>query len=157
MTGFVDESIARLTSAGLVAASQLSGCTEQDIAKIEAKYGIQLPAAYRSFLAAMGRSAGTFFVGTDFLFPDVLTLREQAERLLQECKAKIALGKTDFVFAVHQGYQFLFMKSGESDDPAVFLYEECEEDFRLAADRFSDWLLACVEDEIAAAKAVKPG
>jgi hypothetical protein len=68
--------------------------------------------------------------------------------LLRQSKAKVALDESDFVFAVHQGYQFLFFKSG-MQDPAVFLFLEGEENFEKVAQRFSDWLIGCVSDEIA--------
>lgn len=151
----VDSAIAKLTAEGLVAAGKLRGCTEEDIARIETSFGFKLPSTYRELLAVMGRSAGEFLVGTDWLFPAVLTLRDQAERLLRECKAQVALDQADFVFAVHQGYQFLFFRMGKTDDPEVFLYEECEESFKRVANSFSEWFAGCVEDEIAAAKELR--
>jgi hypothetical protein len=63
MADFVDEAIAQLTAAGLTTAAELRGCTQDDITEIEAKYRIMLPAAYRRFLTAMGRSAGKFLQG----------------------------------------------------------------------------------------------
>jgi hypothetical protein len=94
----------------------------------------------------MGRSAGEFLVGTDFLFPDVLTLRGQAEGLLRECAAPLVLDPADFVFAMHQGYQFLFFRCDGSDDPPVFHYQDGDS-FTRVADRFSAWLAYCVVDE----------
>jgi hypothetical protein len=60
----------------------------------------------------------------------------------------LALDPADFVFAVHQGYTFLFFRCGGSDDPPVFLYEEGETRFRQVADSFSAWLVGCAQDEI---------
>ena len=154
MPDLITAAIARLTDAGLVQADQLKGCAQADIETIQAKYDLKLPATYRDFLTFMGRSAGKFLMGTDYLFPDVLTLREQADRLLRECEVKATLGKEDFVFAAHQGYQFLFFNSRSSPDPEIFLYEEGEADFRSVADSFSKWFADCVQDEIEAFKAV---
>ena len=119
-----DPAPALLTAAGLASARSLRGCTEAEIGQLEAHYGISLPAAYRRFLQRMGRSAGECLGGTDWLFPDLLELREGAESLLEECEATQSLDRNDFVFAMHQGYQFLFFKCGTGPDPEVFYYLE---------------------------------
>ena len=149
---FLDAALARLAAAGLLPGSRPSGCTADEIAEIEARCGIALPLSYRRFLAAMGRSAGDFLVGTDFTYPPLLDLRPQADRLLVECSAKIALNEADFVFTLHQGYQFLFFRCGLSDDPPVFYYEEGALGFVQVAGSFSAWLIGCVDDEVAAAE-----
>ena len=148
----VEDAAQQLIAAGLASPGQLKGCSEADIAGLEAKFGVKLPATYRAFLAKMGRSAGKFLVGTDFLFQDLPTLRQQAERLLEQAGASVALGPADFVFTVHQGYQFLFFKTGAEPDPKVFLFVEGEDEFQQVADSFSSWLTGCVADEIAAAR-----
>src|SRR5215467_11291282 len=107
---FLDDALARLAAAGLFPGGRPSGCTPDEIARIEAKHGLALPLSYRRFLAAMGRSAGRFLVGTDFTYPRVLELKAGAEQLLVECDAKVALDSADFVFTLHQGYQFLFFR-----------------------------------------------
>lgn len=144
----VHEVVRELTAAGLVTPETLQGCSEQEIAALERDLGVQLPAIYREFLAVMGRRAGTFFEGTDFLYRDLPTLREQAEHLLRRCNAGLALDHSDFVFAVHQGYTFLFFRCGGSDDPPVRLYEEDETSFREVAKSFSSWLVGAARDEI---------
>lgn len=152
MPDFVDQAIARLTEAGLVLPTGVLGCSEQEIAEITKEFSVTLPAAYRRFLATMGKSAGEFLDGTDFFYPEVLTLRGQAEYLLSKCKATISLATTDFVFASHQGYQFLFFGTEEGDDPRVRYYFEYREDFEIVASSFSEWLTGCVSDEIEATK-----
>jgi hypothetical protein len=148
----VDEAVEQLTAAGLASQGQLKGCSEADIAGLEAKLGVKLPPIYRRFLAVMGRSAGKFLVGTDFLFHDLPTLHQRAERVLEEAGASVVLGPADFVFTIHQGYQFLFFKTGDGPDPEVFLFVEGEDEFQQVADSFSSWLTGCVADEIEAAR-----
>jgi hypothetical protein len=149
---FLDAALARLAAAGLFPGGQPSGCTPEERAEIEARCGMALPVSYRRFLSAMGRSAGDFLAGTDFTYPLVLDLRRQADRLLVEGSARIALNPADFVFALHQGYQFLFFRCGLSDDPPVFYYEEGAPGFVQVAGSFSAWLTGCVDDEVAAAE-----
>lgn len=151
----VDTAIAALVAAGLVDSSTIQGCKEAEISTLETRLGIRLPRSYRSFLAAMGRAAGTFLVGTDILYSLLPTLRRQAERLLTECGGSLALDPADFVFAVHQGYEFLFFTCGASDDPPVFLYEEGEATFRRVAETFSSWFASCAQDEIASAAEIR--
>src|SRR5262249_39354390 len=153
---FLEDTLSRLADAGLfgAGADQPRGCTPDEITDIEGRHGSALPSAYCRFLAAMGRSAGSFLAGTDFLYPGVLALKAQAERLLAGCKSDLHLHRTDFVFTLHQGYQFLFFRSGVSDDPPVFFYDEGAPRFEQAADAFSTWLKSCADDEIEAAKAL---
>jgi hypothetical protein len=148
----VDEAAEQLTAAGLASQGQVEGCSEADIAGLEATLGVKLPAVYRRFLARMGRSAGELLVGTDFLFHDLPTLRQQAERLLEQQGARVTLDAQAFVFAVHQGYQFLFFETDGGPDPEVFLFVDGENEPQKVADSFSTWLTGCVADEIVAAR-----
>jgi SMI1 / KNR4 family (SUKH-1) len=147
---FVEHALTRLIEAGLAEPAKIRGCREEEIGRLEKELGVVLPAFYRLFLTRMGRSAGAFLSGTDFLFADLGGLRLQAEQLLHESKAGFRLSDTDFVFAVHQGYQFLFFDTKESDDPAVWRYQEGDAASQKAFSHFSQWLDACVSDEIEA-------
>jgi hypothetical protein len=145
---FVERAVTRLIEAGLAEPASICGCREEEIRRLEEGLGVALPASYGQFLARMGRSAGAFLTGTDFLFADLGGLRLQAEELLHETKADFCLKDTDFVFVVHQGYQFLFFDTKDSDDPAVWHYEEGDAAPRKVFSHFSEWLDACVSDEI---------
>jgi hypothetical protein len=85
-----------------------------------------LPAIYEEFLARMGKGAGQFLVGSDYLLPALLRLREDAAALLEESGVGFRLDRTDFVFVGHQGYGFLFFNVADSPDPPVFLLVEDE-------------------------------
>jgi hypothetical protein len=149
----IEHAIRLLIDSGLATARDIKGCAAPEIEQIEAAYQIRLPAAYVSFMTRIGRAAGHFLEGSDFLFPIPLSLRADAEALLKESDAKFSLKMTDFVYLGHQGYQFLFFGTGASDDPPIYLYIE-QETPRQVYDHFSEWLLACVADEIAAFKAI---
>jgi SMI1 / KNR4 family (SUKH-1) len=149
----VERAVTRLIAAGLADPATIRGCRGEEIDRIEKDLGMALPASYRRFLMKMGRSAGAFLSGTDFLLADLGGLRAQAELLLHEAKMGFHLKDTDFVFAVHQGYQFLFFDTAEPDDPAVWLYAEGDVAPRQVFGHFSQWLDACVSDEIAAGAA----
>ena len=68
--------------------------------------------------------------------------------MLDAAEAGFRLKDTDFVFAVHQGYEFLFFGAQESDDPAVWRYAEGDAAPQEVFSQFSEWLNACVSDEI---------
>lgn len=151
----IEEAATQLINANVASTNTINGCTKNEIEQIEAIFDINLPTVYRQFLKRMGKSAGDFLVGTDYLFPDLLKLRKIAEDLIEDCSAQFILNKLDFVFAAHQGYQFLFFRvSDSSDDPAVFYFLEGEEEPKQVFNHFSEWLLECVFDEIAAFKSL---
>jgi SMI1 / KNR4 family (SUKH-1) len=138
-----------LLDAGLITESTLLGCEEREIVELEHDLGLRLPTTYRKFLKTAGKSAGTFLEGTDFLYSDLKTLQTDAVRLLRECKVLWRPTKADFVFAAHQGYQFLFFDTSKGDDPAVHLFLEGEEGPREVAPSFSSWFMQCALEEIA--------
>ena len=146
----IKRAIERLVDSGLVSRTELLGCTEEEITQIEKMAGVRLPAAYRYFLAELGGSAGRFLEGSDFTCSVLSGLRSDAERLLEECGAERRMSPTEFVFAAHQGYQFLFFDCHKGNDPPVCLFVEGEEEAREVSRSFSGWLEGCVEDEIAA-------
>ena len=150
----VGEVLHQLAVGGVVDPASVQGCSEADIVALENKVALTLPRTYRAFLAAMGRSAGDFLCGTDFLYAD-LPLRAYADDLLSESEVPLALDRDDFVFAMHQGYTFLFFRCGISDDPPVFLYDENKTSFQRVAYSFSSWLASAAQDEIALAAEVR--
>ena len=149
MRAAIEEAAQRLVDAGIASEAQLRGLSEPEVAELESRVRIKLPESYRDFLLRMGKSAGDFLIGTDFLFPKLLGLRVQADELLRESNSSTRLGPHHFVFAAHQGYQFLYFSIDGTNDPEVFRYLEGEEP-ELVAPSFSSWLLGCVDDEIAA-------
>lgn len=94
----------------------------------------------------LGKEAGDFLRGTDFLWHDIPTLRAQAERALAPGGPE--LDERDYVFAVHQGYSFAFFRCDGTADPSVSVYEEGESGFRIAAESFTAWLAGAVDDEV---------
>ena len=141
-----------LAESGLADASQLRGCTEEEVCILEQKSSHRLPAVYREFLKSVGWSAGNFLVGTDMFYPEVLSFRGAAERLLKQNNANYALSSNAFVFLMHQGYQFLFFHLEDNDDPPVFHYIEPNKSPVRVSEKFSAWLDQCIEDEAKLAK-----
>jgi hypothetical protein len=137
-----------LVESGRADDSTIIGCSPDEVAAIEARFGCRLPKSYREFLMVMGKGAGRFMTGSDLFYDRLSEQRELAERLLQEVGADLRLGPTDFVFCSHQGYQFLFFDAARHPDPPVFHFIEGVTASVCVNDTFSAWLLRAVNDEI---------
>lgn len=143
--------IQRLTDAGLCTAATVRGCSAEEIRKLEQRLGIQLPDAYRTFLSVMGHGAGEFLTGTDWTYPKLFDLWDPAADLIEDNPGSLSLPPDAFVFAMHQGYQFLFLDCSGVSNPPVRHYLEGADSFVSVAQTFTGWLSGCVSDEVSLA------
>ena len=123
-----------------------NGCSERQIVELESRFGIRFPSPYRRFLSRFGRDsdASSALRGSDYYLPRLPDLRSWADELLRESGSPFVLHPQDFVFLMHQGYQFFFYRAdGESDDPPVFYYFEGWTQPVLKFSTVSDWLKEC--------------
>ena len=142
------ERVARLLcDRGVATEDTLLGCTTAQIDEVEADVGVPLPIVYREFLARMGCGAGRFYVGTDIQYPALLGLTQAARELIGEDEAEIRLPEDAVVILMHQGYQFMFVRSGEGDDPPVYYYMERTGRFDRMADSLSRFLFDAGSDD----------
>lgn len=141
-----DALAAALFEVGRSKREEYEGCTEAQVAEVEASFGRPLPASYREFLLAAGQWAGDLFKGTDILFPRVVELNDGAVELLAEGDSDFSLPPDAFVFLMHQGYQFMFFRATEGDDPPVYHYHEGDDAPRRISDSFSNYMLDCIEE-----------
>lgn len=143
---FIVEVCARLTKAGIALPEQCVGCSAVEIKELEERFGVLFPQSYIAFLKAIGRKAGGFFQGTDIFYPEILENRAGAEELLEEDQSDFRLLQSDFVFAIHQGYQFMYFNTENSDDPPVSYYAEGKGLTQRRWETFSAYLLSATED-----------
>lgn len=137
----------RLCSRGVATRDNICGCSPEEIAKVRAEFKIPLPLAYEEFLSQMGRSAGRFYEGTDMFFPKILGAKAAARELVAEDPFGVEFPDDAIPFSMHQGYQFLFVRSSEGDDPPVYYYLEQSGQFEVKADEFSKFLSEVADDE----------
>lgn len=139
-----------VVDAGLAAEDDLVGCSDDEIAALEARISVSLPRAYQGFLHAMGRDAGDLFVGTDMFYEDLPIPREVLQAVLDEDDdaGGFVVPDNAVVFVSHQGYVFLYLLVEDgNDDPPVFLYTEEEGGPpRQVADHFTQWFAESVAD-----------
>jgi len=105
-------------------ADEIKGASFAEVEELEAATGKDLPAQYREFLLGLGNGAGDFFQGRDIFLPSLTGLKEEAINLLKENKEKAELNENQFVFSMHQGYEFTYFDLMEGDDPPVYQYVE---------------------------------
>jgi len=124
---YLDEVKARFEQLHLVCREKIIPCTEDEIRILEQWLGLPLPGAYKEFLLWMGHGAGGFMRGSDCFYEHLPRLRAGAMELLKENGYAEPLPGDAFVFYMHQGYQFYFIRVGEGDDPPVYFYSEAME------------------------------
>ena len=169
----VDSILQRLAEVDSALLDDLVGCSEDDIASLEESFDHRLPEAFNALLRRCGRSWGDLMRGEDSSFPQMIGYREVAEALLDELADDLAvdlssdvgledlgvslpkgafglvLDARDFVFQMHQGYQFLFFRVDESEDPPVYHYNDDDPGFNMVFPSFTGWLEFCIEEEVA--------
>ncbi|MGZ3581989.1 MAG: SMI1/KNR4 family protein [Ktedonobacterales bacterium] len=118
-------------------------CTLEEVRSLEDLLGHRLPIAYKEFLLWMGHGAGPFLRGTDVFFQDLPGMLEAAKDLLNENGIEDPLPDDAFIFYMHQGYQFMFFRLSDGDDPPVYFYGEGQglHTFVLLYERFSDFIV----------------
>lgn len=144
---YLDRVKFRLSELGTVRPEEILPCTRQEVTLLANELGIMLPAAYVEFLLWAGHGAGRLMLGSDCFYGHLSYLKAGALRILREDGFPGKLPDDAFVFCMHQGYQFSFLRVSEGEDPPVYYYLEDSEqaDFKRVFDHFSDSLMAAVE------------
>jgi hypothetical protein len=144
--------INEITELGYMKPDTIIGCDDREIQEImSAQNVMRLPKIYDFFLRKLGKKAGSFLSGDDFLHPSVLELKQELiETLKIRPIAKFQLPEKAFVFWMHQGYQFMYFvlnKNNDDDDPRVFYWDDTmqqpEEDFYFFSDLLAAWVDGC--------------
>lgn len=124
----------------------LEGCSPEDVATIERKFDLTLPLAFVALLARIGRDHGHLFRGADFGYPEILRFRENAEFLLAE--SGLTLDRSDLVYLMEQGTQFVFFRADTGEDPAVYFCDPDDPKFVALGLNFTAWLQVCMDEEM---------
>lgn len=141
--------IAELTTLGYLKPDTTIGCNDLEIQEIMKAQGVRrLPKIYEHFLRKMGKQAGSFLYGDEFLYLSLLDLKQELiEKLKITPTAKFELPERAFVFWMHDCYQFMYFvldDNDDNDDPRVFYWmdnmQEPEEDFPLFSLLLTAWV-----------------
>lgn len=144
------KSKAKFSSYGRVTTTRVQSCTEEEVRLLEKNLNCRLPDAYREFLLWMGHGAGAFLQGTDIFYKHVPKIQGWAKELLAENGFPVLLPDDAVVFMMHQGYQFMFFRVSEGDNPPIYYYHEaCHFDsFELRFPNLDEFLLAQLDIEM---------
>ncbi|RXK60643.1 SMI1/KNR4 family protein [Lacibacter luteus] len=93
------------------------------ISNIEQTKGIILPDLYKDFYRSCSIGIPEKLIGSD-LPNHYLELEKFAKELLADNSVINFLEPDDFVFIMHQGYQFWYFKADGKKDPIVYGYTE---------------------------------
>ncbi len=124
---------------------EMEGCSLENVEMREKNASLSLPLQYREFLLGIGRGAGILFQGTDIFFPSIIGLKTDAVNLLKENGENFTLSSVDFVFSMHQGYEFCYFNTSEGDDPPVYQYIEGSGSPMIVWKSFSDFLMDSID------------
>lgn len=115
------------------------GYTEEEVAGVEGRLGVQFPAVFRAFLTGMARSPGELFRGSNLVVLSGLEwFRRAALKLMAEADPTSTLPEDAVVFLFHQGYAFLYLRAAGGIDGPVLQYTESGSEPREAAPSFAD-------------------
>ncbi|MDQ2715867.1 MAG: SMI1/KNR4 family protein [Chloroflexota bacterium] len=130
---YLDEVKARFSRRGVLRREKVVPCTEEEVRSLEDTLGFSLPATYREFLLWMGhaRGAGNFLRGSDCFYEWLPLIQGWAVELLEENGNPEVLPEDAFVFYMHQGYRFYFLRLSEGDNPPIYYYTEVEQEYRV--------------------------
>jgi len=148
----IRQSISQLQESTILENGDIEGCDREEIQEIEQKEDVSLPAAYVLFLQEIGKSAGDFLRGDDLYFPEMIGLKNGANELIEESNAAVELTDSEFVFAGHHDYVYLYFDTNHDEDPPVYRYVEGDENSEKVFEHFSEWVESSVQDEISLAE-----
>jgi hypothetical protein len=144
---YLDEAKARSESSGLIHPKDLIPCTSDEVRVLEDMLKLTLPSSYKEFLYWGGHSAGPLLRGSDCFWEHLLNIQQWAVELLEENNFPVRLPNDAFVFLMHQGYTFMFLRTTEGDNPPVYRYLEGtdQDSFAVVFSSLSDFLAAEID------------
>ncbi|MCS7466053.1 SMI1/KNR4 family protein [Stieleria sp. ICT_E10.1] len=150
-----DAFLNRLESSEIAFRSSLKGCSDSEIAALEEKFGISLPASYHWYLSMMGHRSGRLLTHDHYAaaYQHVLTLTDDYKEDW-EPGPHVQLPADSLVIVGRLGEQFLMIRCNSIDDSPVWYFNEYGTDVREAYPTVFDWLCSLATD---AELAIKSG
>lgn len=140
----------RMERSSVALPSQLVGCSEQEIAALEARYGFQLPASYTQYLRVMGHKSGRLFTSDHMavFYRYVLTMTAEEREGWATCKDEegsspplgFTLPADALLIAGRLGSQFEFIRCQGQDDSPVWGFNIWDWQLRESSPSVLAWL-----------------
>lgn len=119
-----------------------AGCTEEEIALLERKYQLQLPAAYKEYLRLFGKNTGGllegFYTTIGEVKQNIATI--EFDLVNTDHSHQFKIGPDMFFFGQWQGTVFYFICDG-NENPPVYMVESLD-DIILYTNTFTDFVRA---------------
>lgn len=133
----------KLFEKGLASSDSLVGCNDQEIASImNAQAVTRLPQIYEHILLTMGKEAGKLWERAVFTYPELETLKQSAQKLLNFDRNPIELPHDAFVFNMEEGIVFYyFLTANVDDNPPVYMYHEVDYTHKIVDEHLTDFFL----------------
>lgn len=152
----------RMEESDVATLSQLVGCSEQEVAALEARYGLRLPESYTLYLRMMGHKSGRLFTCDHMavFYRDVLEMTAEERLMWAECQSEDGSGPPPefhlpadaLLIASRLGDQFQFLRCNGQDDSPVWYFNIWEWQMQESHPSVIAWLECwCVEAENAIA------
>ena len=105
------------------------GTSLEEIAQLERRLGVMLPAAYREYLLWMGQDFNGIFRGSNWFASDLEANREVLKGLLEELGSRYEVISSHVVFFTHQRYMAAWFDAAEneSDPKCLFINDGMQE------------------------------
>lgn len=124
------------------------GCSDKQVVHLEQTLEINLPSDYVDYLMLVGLGAGSFLNGTSAFYNDLFELKKYAIELLEENNITNFLKQSDFVFSMHQGYEFIYLDTLKGNLSPIFQFVEGNNDAILFWPSFEEYLQDVVSQHI---------
>lgn len=119
---------------------EVQGCTEAEIQSLENVLQIQLPEAYREFLAWVGKQAGAFMDDDEWrhIGDTLVFIQQEAQELRRYYSLKLPMNA--YVFLMHQSSVFYFFILSEGNNPPIYTEDNTGDKFRKEYCSFTEFL-----------------
>lgn len=148
--------VARIIETGVATTASLIGCTDSEIAALESKYRVTLPATYRAYLAQMGKKSGRLLTHDHYAatYTHVIEMTAQCREDRDESPdLKLPDLPTDALVIVGRlGEQFLMIRCTNTYDSPVWHFSEYDGEVRQCYQSVLDWLNSLVDEAVTATK-----
>lgn len=152
----------RMEKSAVALPSQLVGCSEQEVAALEARYQLRLPQTYTTYLQVMGHKSGRLFTHDHMavFYRYVLEMTADERQLWAKSNAVDGSGPPPgfelppdgLLIAGRLGDQFEFIRCHGQDDSQVWYFNTWDWQMRESNSSVLAWLEAwCGEAERAIA------
>lgn len=146
-----EQLLQRMKRSELAARSELIGCSKQEIAALEARYGLRLPESYALYLRTMGHKSGRLFTHDHMavFYPYVLKMTAEQRQAWSGASADNGSGPpADFqlpedalLILGRLGDQFEFIRcNNRSDESPVWYFNTFDWVIKQSHASVLDWL-----------------